>query len=339
MIFFDSGYQYFFIAIPIMVAIFIYSFISWRKKLRVLTDFTVFENLLQRSPVLFYVKQTFFILAIFFFVLTFLRPRWGTQLTMEKELGIDLAIAIDISNSMNANDIPASRLRRVISEIQILSDQLQGNRLGLVLFSGAPFIQCPLTADLSAIKLFLNSISTDMINLQGTNIEDALKKCADLLKTKFKRNKVILLFTDGEAHEGNASSIAKDLYKKNQIRVFTIGVGTRAGSVIPNETTFHRQDDQGDFMTDKDGKYIKTFLDEKSLKEIALKGGGEYFRIGRGSFDTRLVAAKIKAIEKTSIGERRHESMIDRFQLFLAAGLFCLLFAFILPERRKVNVS
>ena len=335
--FFDIQYAYFLLILPVLAGIAVYAF--YRKKYMEsrIGDISILAKMITGRNYLIIIKQALLILAILFFILGLMRPKWGVKLTEENELGIDIAIAIDISNSMNVDDIQPSRLKRVLSELEILVSMLEGNRIGLVLFAGGAFIQSPLTSDINAIRLFLSSISTDMINLQGTDIKAALKKSYELLKSKFKRNKLILLLSDGEQHEGDPASVAEKLYKKDTIHIFTIGVGTKQGSLVPKEWGYSQMDDDKSYKTNEHGNFVRSKLDEKTLIKIASLTGGRYFRIGQGSFDIAGLVKYINNIEKDITGKRKHEAMIERFQLFIAMGLLLLFFSLLLPERERKN--
>ncbi len=329
--FFNIEYQIWLLIVPLLIAVSGYSFWNWRKKVHLLKGSDLIGKLTLVSKPAFIIKQVALYLAVFFLVLGIMRPRWGTKLSIEKEMGIDIVLAIDISRSMDVRDISPSRLKRVKMELETLMNLLVGNRIGIVLFAGASFVQSPLTTDIGALSLFINGINTRMIDLQGTDVEAALKKSAELLDSKFKRSRIILLFTDGESHEGNAVVTATEILKKYDIKTFTIGIGTKAGSVIP----VANRGVEDSFKEDGKGNFIKSKLDEKELIKIANAGGGKFYRIGTDKFDLSKLASKVKNIEKSEVGKTKKRSLIDRYQIFIGVALFFLMLYFFIPTMKE----
>lgn len=331
--FFDPDYILWFLSIPVLLLLFGYAHWRWSRIIARNADSSLIKRLTSVSPWLYYGRKFLLVVCVAILVLALMRPRWGSRVSVEKELGIDLAVIVDISNSMNARDISPSRLKRVLTEVNQLANLLEGNRLSLVLFAGAAFIQCPLTTDANALKLFLETVNSDMINLQGTNIEEALNKAGEVLDTKFKRNRIILLFSDGETHSGDAVHKARSLYKELGIRSFTVAVGTEAGGRIPkNADPF--AEDSGEYIRTDDGDYAATKTDLGNLRNIAEASGGKFYRLGHGNFQITRLADDINDIEKQTIGEQKIGSMVDRHQPFIALALFFLLLFLIIPERR-----
>jgi len=328
--FFDVEYQIWLLVIPSIFLISIFAIRQWKKKVRLVGSLNLISKLTLISKPAFIIKQLALYLAVFFLVLGVMRPRWGTKLSIEKEMGIDIVLAIDISRSMDVKDISPSRLKRVKMELETLMNLLVGNRIGIVLFAGASFVQSPLTTDIGALKLFIAGINTSLIDLQGTDVEAALQKSTELLNTKFKRSRIILLFTDGESHEGNAEDKSASILKKYDIKTFTIGIGTKAGSVIPLVNN-----GMGDgFKSDSKGKFIKSKLDEKALIKIASVGGGKFYRIGTDKFNLSELADKVRNIEKSEVGKTKKLSLVDRYQLFIGLALFFLLLYFLIPTMK-----
>lgn len=334
--FFNPEYQIWF-AIPAAVAlIFGLNIFLRRRTRRLLGELHAVLAMEQRNRMIVWIGRFLLLGALFFLVMALMRPRWGSRLTVQKELGLDIVFAVDISNSMNVRDISPSRLQRVKAELTGLANLLDGNRIGIVLFAGAAFTQCPLTSDINAVQLFIDTISTGMINLQGTDISSAFQEAEKLLDNRFKRNRALVLFTDGETHEKKSISGASELYKKRQVRVFTVGVGTGSGAVIPLEESALQDtgNDPTAVKKDSSGKTVISRLDETTLRQIAKAGNGAYFSLGRKDFNIAAVAAMIKNMEKNSVGETRLDAMIDRYQIFVAAGLLLLTCYMLLPGRR-----
>jgi Ca-activated chloride channel family protein len=265
-------------------------------------------------------------LAVIFLIIALMRPRWGAREVHETELGIDICITLDISRSMLARDIMPSRLGRVQTELSSLLRLLEGNRFSLVLFAGAAFIQCPLTSDQATIYEFVASASPAMISLQGTNIEDALAKAARSLESRFKRNRVILLISDGESHEGDALKLARELNRDKGIYIFTLGVGTTEGGDI--------RDEEGAKL-DRSGRTVITRLDEAFMRQLADIGGGQYYGLGNERFDVAALVRDINSIEKSGFLLLRPEGLIDRYPFFVFMAFVFFTLALWIQERKS----
>ena len=326
MIFQNPQHQIWFLLLPLAVGIYLVGRHFWHRFGSASGDTSVLRQQVLARPLLRHLRFLFVLLAIFFMVVALMRPRWGARDTGETELGIDVAIVVDISRSMLARDITPSRLERVVAELAALLPMLEGNRFSLVLFAGAGFIQCPLTADIGAIRSFLEAASPAMISLQGTNIADALENALRSLQSKFKRNRIVLLVSDGEAHEGDAVAAAARLYRDNGVRVFTVGVGTGQGAGVFDGDSEKR---------DQEGKPVLSKLDADGLGRIATAGGGATYTIGNERFDTAALARSLDSIEKSGLAMRRPETLVDRYPVFVFAAFLLLTAAILFPERRK----
>jgi Ca-activated chloride channel family protein len=321
MIFQNPGWYILFISIPVAIILYMVGRHYWKRLRKNRNGGSALDRQVVGSPLRRYLRFLLFLGAMFFLITGLMRPRWGTRVGSETEMGIDIALVLDISRSMSVRDVMPSRLERTTAELTALLRELEGNRFSLILFAGAAFIQCPLTTDTGAIREFLESASPALIGLQGTNIEDGLEKAARSLKSRFKRNRIVVLVSDGESHEGDASALARSLYRDHSLRVFTIGVGTKEGANLTSES--------------QSGKDIVSKLDEESLRELAREGGGEFYRIGNERFDTAKLASSINSIEKTGALMQRPDTLTDRYPLFLAVALFLCTLAIALPERRN----
>jgi len=322
MIFQNPEWHYLLLLIPASVILYLLGRMHWKRLCTRLKGGSALVRQIDASPARRYLRFALVLGAIFFFVVALMRPRWGARDGGETELGIDIAIVLDISRSMSVRDVMPSRLERTVAELSALLKELDGNRFALVLFAGAAYIQCPLTADAGAIREFLENASPALIGLQGTNIEDGLEKASRALKSQFKRNRIVLLVSDGENHEGDAQASARRLYRDQSIRLFTLGVGTSGGAGLASE--------------DGDGGDIVSKLDEETLKSVAKEGGGEYYRIGNERFDTARLASSINSIEKSGVLMQRPDTLVDRYPLFLGAGLVLLTLGLGIPERKRV---
>ena len=333
--FFDQSYIVYFFILLVLLLGELFRRWYWKRTFSRYGSFSFWESTLFLGRSLAVFRFLLLAAAVVFMVFALMRPRWGARFTFEKEAGVDIALVLDISPSMNVEDITPSRLKRVKDELGSLLGQLDGNRIGLVLFSGAAFVQCPLTSDLGALRLFLDKSHSDMINRKGTNIEDGLKKALTLLASKFKRNRVILLITDGEAHEGDAPKQAAAIYKEHKIQIHTIGIGTGAGARVPEDREVGDTVDTAYYKKDSSGQFITSRLNEAGLKKIAAAGGGEYYPLSGKTFDSYALARRIKNMEKSLIQDRRQMVLVERYPLFLGIGLVFLLAYLMTTDRRN----
>lgn len=262
-------------------------------------------------------------LATFFLVLALLRPQWGFTWQEIPRSGIDVAVAIDVSESMLAEDIKPNRLKRAQREIIDFLSSVQGDRLALVAFSGIAFIEVPLTLDYDAFALFLSDLTPELIPLQGTNIEDALSESLTVLgvsekvEKKSARSKAILLITDGENFQGDYTNIAETA-RTAGVKIFILGIGTQEGSPIP---------DNNGLKKDKASKIVISKLNESALVDLAQKTGGLYVRSISSDKDTKAIYQQgIKQLIKKNdqIGQRE-KRMHERFQVPLLLALICLI--------------
>ncbi|MGP0564978.1 MULTISPECIES: vWA domain-containing protein [unclassified Nitrospina] len=265
-------------------------------------------------------KTTLMVLAIFFFILALAQPRWGYEWEDLKQEGVDIIVAVDVSQSMLASDIQPNRLERAKHEVADLIHLLEGDRIGLVAFAGSSILQCPLTLDYNAARMFLNVLGTDLIPTQGTAIGHAIRTAVKAFSSVEKKSKAIILITDGEDHEGDALAAAQ--YANEQgVKVFVIGIGAEEGAPIPDSER------QRGFKRDRKGEIVLTRLNEAVLQQVALSTGGSYVRSVLGDMDlNKIYLEDIKQrVEKKELRTTRRKRWQERFQWFIALGLVCLL--------------
>lgn len=270
-----------------------------------------------------------FVLMWVFLILGIANPQIGSKLYEAKREGIDLMVAVDVSNSMMAEDIKPNRLERTRMGVEKLIDNLQGDRLGIVIFAGKAYVQLPLTTDYAAAKLFTNSLSTGSVNSQGTSIGAALETCLSSFDFESKTSKAIIIVTDGEDHEEDALKLAKQANDKG-VTIYTIGLGSVKGAPIP----IYRNGVQLGYRKDKDGNTIITKLNEEMLVDLANAGGGKFFRADNGHIGLRSILDEINKLETTELDTKIFSDYEDRFQFFLAASLVLLLMEILWPEKR-----
>lgn len=240
--------------------------------------------------------------------------------------GIDVMVALDVSNSMLAQDIKPNRLERAKQVLNLITDKLGNNRMGMVVFAGQAFLQMPITSDLSAAKLYVSSASTDAVPRQGTVIGDALKLCNTALDTKEKKYKAVILISDGEDHDEKAAEAVKELHD-NGVVVYTIGIGSPEGAPIFDPAS-------NDFKKDENGNTVVSKLNEKDLQNIASETGGQYYLFTNAGEVADKAAAAINQMEKKQIGGTGIRVYNAYFQWFLLAALIFLLLETIIPERK-----
>ncbi len=259
-------------------------------------------------------------------------PQIGTKLETVKQTGIDIYILLDVSLSMQAQDIQPSRLEKAKLEISNLIQKLHGDRLGLIVFAGEPFVQFPLTTDYSAASLFLDAAGVQTVPEQGTAIASAINLAVKSFDYNSKTEKVIVIFTDGEDHEGDIKQ-AIDNAKENNIVIYTIGLGSPDGVPIP---LYNDQGQQTGFKKDAQGNIVLTKLDEATLQEIASETGGQYYRGANGRDELDIIYTDLSKIKKTEFGEKRVTDYEDRFYYFLAPAILLLLAEFFVSDRKSL---
>ncbi len=271
-----------------------------------------------------WLKLSLFALAWFFFVIGLARPQLGARLREHESQGVEVMIALDVSNSMLAEDYSPNRLERSKLAISRLVDKLQGDRIGLVIFAGEAFVQLPITADYVSAKQFLKSITTESVPIQGTDLAGALMTAARSFSTQSERSRAIILITDGEDHEGEALDAARTIAEQG-IRIYCIGVGSPQGKPIPKN---------GSLMKDENGEIVVTRLNEGILQEIAGIGGGKYVRAGNSEFGLNPIIDDIRTLDKEEFSSVVFEDFDEQYMYFFGIALFFLILEFLVPETK-----
>ena len=255
--------------------------------------------------------------GLIFLMIALAQPRWGFQWEDLQQRGVDIVVALDVSNSMLATDIKPSRLERAKHKVADLLRMLKGDRVGLVAFAGTSFLHCPLTLDYQAAEMFLGALDTDLIPVQGTALGHAINTSINAFSTVEKKSKVIILITDGEDHEGTALK-ALQLAQQEGVKIFVIGIGQEEGVPVP--------DPSGGFKRNRSGEIVLSKINEPLLEKIAVESGGTYVRSVHGDMDLRTIYLKQiqQSVEKKELKSSRRKHWIDRFQWLILAGLLCL---------------
>ena len=263
------------------------------------------------------------------------KPQWGYVYEDVKRKGLDLIFAVDTSRSMLSNDVPPSRLQRVKLATQDLLHELQGDRIGLIAFAGRAFLQAPLTIDYSAAVESINDLDTNTIPEGGSNISAAIDLAVQTFGKSAIGNRALIIFTDGEELSGDAMKTAKAAADAG-VRIFTVGVGTPEGSLIP----LSGEGGGTGFVKDSNGQVVKSKLDEKRLKEIAEATGGFYIHLEDGPRTMkRLFDEGLAKMQAGDIDDRLSRRPIERYQWPLGAALLVLTASFLIRERKRVRLS
>ncbi len=320
--------------IPVLTLLFMILFNLRKKSLKRFGNMQVIEQLMPAlsfaRPV---IKFILIILALTSLIFGIARPQFGSKLREIKREGVEIIIALDVSNSMMAEDIKPNRLERAKQAIAKMVDRLVNDKIGLIVFAGDAYIQIPITTDYVSAKLFLNTISTDIVPKQGTAIGSAIELGVKSFTQQAESSKALIIITDGENHEDDAIKTAKLAVEKG-IKVHTIGIGLPKGAPIPVYTG-----GQMNYLKDNSGETVISKLDEDMLKRIAAVGEGVYIR----STDTRVGLDKlfdeINKMEKQEMEVRIYSDYDERFQYIFAISLFFLLLDFFVLERKNKWLS
>lgn len=273
--------------------------------------------------------------ALCFMVLVLARPQFGSKMETVTRQGIETVIALDISNSMLAEDVAPSRLEKSKNVISKLVDSFTDDKVGLIVFAGDAFIQLPITSDFISAKMFLESISPNLITRQGTNIKAAIDMATRSFTPKEGVGKAIIIITDGENHEGGAKEAAKAAAEKGMM-VYVMGVGSPEGAPIPAERA-------NDFRRDKEGNVIITKLNEQMCQEIAAAGNGVYIRIDNTNNAQKLLQKEVDKLAKDDIETTTYSEYNEQFMVMAWIAFVLLLIEMLLmvkknPRLKNINL-
>ncbi|MCX7835197.1 MAG: VWA domain-containing protein [bacterium] len=274
----------------------------------------------------------FFCLAIFFLMIGLADPRIGTKVEKVERRGADIVFVLDISRSMDATDVSPSRLELAKFKINRILDKLTNDRVALIFLSSRPYLQIPLTIDVSILRTWLQAVDSEVLPGGGTDIGAALLLAAEQFDEDPARDKGIVLLTDGEDHEGNLSSAIEEL-KKAGIRLYILGIGTLEGGPIPLRNR------AGQFKTDASGQLVITQLKETVLRSIAEKTNGRYIRVRGDEGDVSFIVNGVFQLDKKKIAEKIVTEYESRGLWFVTLGAFLLLLDRVLPIKRKYNIG
>ena len=316
--------------IPVLIGVFFWMWYARKRAMDRFADSNLINQLApQMSKYKHKVKFGLLLLGLTALIIAFANPQWGAKREKAKRKSVDVFIALDISESMLATDISPNRLERAKRFAQQLVEELKGERIGTIIFAGNAYLQMPLTTDYAAAQLFLKSANTRMAPTQGTAISEAIDLAEQSFEQTNKQHKALIIISDGENHEEEAIARAGEAYE-NGLMIFTIGVGTAQGSMIPIEVAGF-----SDYKKDKDGRTVRTALNEQMLTDLATAGAGVYFNISDGEQIIPVLQDRISKIEKREFETRSFTDYESYFQWFIALALIFILAEFVISYRKN----
>ena len=324
----DPIYLYLLAVIPVLAVIRFLTYRNQKKRLRKFGDPKLLRELMPdvsrfRPAVKFWILQG----ALALLIVMLARPQFGTKINNEQRVGIETIIAMDISNSMMAEDITPSRLDRSKMMVENLVDHFTNDKIGLIVFAGDAFVQLPITSDYVSAKMFLSSIDPSMMATQGTDIARAIDMAAHSFTQEEGIGKAIIVITDGEDHEGGALEAAKAA-KEAGMRVYVLGVGSTKGSPIPIPGT-------GDYMKDNTGNTVMSALNEEMCRQVAQAGGGAYIHVENNSAAQDQLDNELDKLAKKETTSTVYSEFDEQFQAVAILALLLLILEICIFDRRN----
>ena len=325
-------YLYLLLVVPVLIGVFIYTKIQRRRNINKFGNPELLAGLMPnvsfiRPQVKFYLQLT----SVLLLIIVLAQPQFGTRQEKEKRKGIEVMIALDVSNSMMAQDVQPSRLEKAKQVLSKLVDGMTNDKIGLVVFAGDAYTQLPITVDYVSAKMFLSTISPQLVPRQGTAIGSAIDLAIKSFGTKSGAGRAIIVITDGENHEDDAVGAAK-LAAENNIIVNVIGMGKAEGSPIPVPGTMS-------FWKDKDGNVVVSKLNETMCKEIAVAGKGIYVHADNSNSAFRIITKELDTLGKSDIKTSVFSEYNEQFQSFALLALVILIIDFFIFDRKNKRLS
>lgn len=326
----EPQYLYLLALLPILVVIFIVYRRAQRKRLARFGDMEIIRQLMpEASPRR--VRNKFIILVIVFGLLitALAQPQFGAKLREVKREGVEIMLAIDVSRSMLAEDFKPNRLERTKNAANRLVEQLDKDRVGMIVFAGDAFIQLPITSDYVSAKSFISGISTDIVPVQGTSISKAIDLAALSFSEQSHKSRAIILVSDGESHDDDPIAAAQAAKDKGII-IYTVGIGTPEGAPISVN---------GEMIKDEEGNMVVSKLAEETMQQIAVLTGGTYVRATNQSVGLDEILKRIQAMEKQEFNSLAFAEYNDQFHYLVALALLLLMIEFIMIDRKNRILS
>lgn len=330
----NPDFLYLLLILPVMVLLFIINEIRKRRAIKRIGDENLVARLLpelskMRPSVKFIIQLAGVAVAI----IVLARPQFGSKLEEVKKEGVEVIIALDVSNSMLAEDIQPDRLTRAKQALTRLIDNLDNDKIGLIVFAGDAYTQIPITTDYISAKMFLSAIGPEMVPKQGTSIGSAIDLGMRSFTPGEGRSKAMIIITDGENHEDDPVAMAEEASKAG-IVIHTIGIGSAEGVPVPVTISGKR-----DYLKDAEGNTVITKLDEEILKKIAVAAGGNYVRASNTNIGLDEVFGEIRNMKKQEMESKMFTEYNDQFQIFAGIALFLLMLDFIIMDRKNRRLA
>lgn len=333
----NPQFLYLWILIPLFYLLHYFYIRAKRKKLKQFAEVKTQQIIIPDLSIgKQYFKFTLWNLALFFLILALANPQQGASIEKKERTGTDLMVCLDVSNSMLAEDLKPNRISRAKQSLTQLVNQLEGDRIGIVVFAGTSFVHLPITSDYTAAKTFIDVIDTKLIETQGTSIAESLEKAFSAFENQdeTKRSRSIILISDGEDNEEGALDATKEIAKEGVV-VNTIGLGQTEGTPIPIFDKYGRSE----YKKDGNGNIVLTKLNEVLLKEIAKEGNGVYIRANNTSIGLDNILARINKMEKNEYEAVAYKNYDSKFYIFALISLFFLVLEWVVFERRNKYIN
>ena len=327
MIFAEPKYLMLLLLIPVFFVIQALVLKFRAKRIRRFGDQALVEKLMPSySKAKVWLRLSLFAIAFLFFILGISRPQMGAILKEHKTRGAEVMVVLDVSNSMLAQDYSPNRLERAKLAISRMVDKLRDDRVGLIVFAGNSFVQLPITTDYVSAKMFLSSISTESVPIQGTAMGEAISTALRSFSAQSDKSRAIIVITDGENHEDDPVAAARQAAELG-VRVFTIGVGSPQGTMIPMG--------DGQYLEDREGNPVVTRLDDKVLQDVAEAGKGLYVHAGNREFGLDPIIEEISRMDDEEYNSIVFEEYDELYMYFLAVAFFFLVLEMLIGDRRS----
>jgi|WetSurSiteA1Bulk_404760.scaffolds.fasta_scaffold00012_11 Ca-activated chloride channel homolog len=319
------------IILPLLVGIYLLYYYRRKRNIRLFGSPELVTALMPDfSQIRISLKFILLVVAMVLIILALAGPQFGSKLTEVKREGIEIIIALDVSNSMMAEDIKPNRLERAKQELTRLLDRLENDRIGLIVFAGEAYTQIPITNDYLSAKMFLAGINTQMISKQGTNIGSAIELAVKSFSPQAQAGKAIVIISDGENHEGGVAEAIKKATEKG-IRIFTVGMGMNQGARIP----VIKGTDNRDYQRDQEGNFVVTKLNEGMLMDIASEGGGKYYRANTPNLGMNNMLVQLKGMNKGEVEYKVFTEFVEQFPVLIWLAFAALVLEILILERKN----
>lgn len=325
---------YLLLLLPLILLFFVLNEIRRKKAIAKIGDNELVRRLMPEysssRPVLKFILQMLILTMV---IIALARPQFGSKLEEIRKEGVEVIIALDVSNSMLAEDIQPNRLTRAKQALTRLIDNLEDDRIGLIVFAGDAYTQIPITTDYISAKMFLSTINPDMVPKQGTAIGSAIDLGIRSFSPGEGKSKAMIIITDGENHEDDPVAKAEEASKAGVV-IHTIGIGSAEGVPVP--TT---QNSRKDYLKDADGNTVITRLDEEVLKKIAVSSGGTYVRASNTNIGLDEIFSQIRKMKTDELESTMYTEYNDQFQIFTALAIILLITDFLIMERKNRKLA